>query len=241
MVGIYIGRNNKSDTPVTQTKAVAPIQTSSLQSVEKQQFTKEAIVQFWTDHMERTFREELLVGKCPDPIINERCQVLMGMLNERYHKQLAVQMINTFNPLSEWILAGCFVNDEGVPVADLNIPASMRIHENLILTDGPELGEKMFIQTVLTGFLHELDHLAYGFVAKKGHSQEELVYHEKKAWAKTCELTLTPLAARKVSLLGNSERAYLDAWVKSGRDENSLLWDKFIRETYEEARGTGSR
>lgn len=79
-------------------------------------------------------------------------------------------------------------------------------------------------------FLHELDHLAHGFVPTEGSnpSVAERIENERKTWAETCEHTIRPLLeTHRLTIAPRHFSAY-KAWLSAGRDANNATWRSFI-------------
>ncbi|MCD4705064.1 hypothetical protein K8R66_03230 [bacterium] len=92
--------------------------------------------------------------------------------------------------------------------------------------------EKQFELEVLTGFLHELDHLAYGNWIDNP-SSKEFINEEKNAWALTCEHTIALLVEYYHFQLIRSDQIYYENWIKANRNVDDPIWDKFIKGLYE--------
>jgi len=190
--------------------------------------------EFWAKRMKRTFEDELLNYRYPIAEINERYVFLARKIEERYQKKLQVSMVSTFNPASKQIMAGPMIKN-GIPIVELIVPALVNNHGWLVEQHGEKLGEELFEISTIVGFIHELDHLAYGYVSED-RSLDSLVELERLAWAQTCEYTLRPLVEKDAVRLGESERIYYLAWINGGRNPDSPAWRKFIMDAYAHTR-----
>jgi len=80
------------------------------------------------------------------------------------------------------------------------------------------------------GYIHELDHLAFDPI-ESSSTLEERVTSESVAWAKTVQ-SMEVLVNNHAFLLDPSDQEYYNAWLRSGKQEDSKEWQSFIRDTY---------
>ena len=123
-------------------------------------YSQEEMEDIWTNHFKGILVKELFVGKFPLPKIQERFNVVIKRINERYHKPFRVQMLVGYLPESKQILNGSCLNREGEPTLEVVVPKLLDIYKSEQQLNEPGWEDKMrYCATI--GFMHELDHLAF--------------------------------------------------------------------------------
>jgi hypothetical protein len=197
-------------------------------------YTDQEMKTFWAEHLEGVI-VKMINSRHHFSTINSRTEELGRLIQERYQRQFEVKMITTYHPASRMIFAGNWVKD-GVPIIELYIPTFIDIHTELINEHGPNQGEIIFGNGLAVGFIHELDHLAYGYVSDSSVDLEKLVDGERQTWALTCELTIRPLINQYQAKLGPDKDIYYSNWIKADRNADNPIWIDFIHRAYSQTR-----
>ncbi len=225
--GVFLGSKYKSGVD----KKIPPTIEQPIHKLHTETEMKE----FWSRHLKKVFEDELINSKYSVTEINERYKLLTEKIRLRHKQNLQVSLVTNFSKDSESALAGPWIKN-GKPTVDLIIPSLMRVHESLIKKHGIMLGEKIFELTAVTAFIHELDHLAFGYMNEQDISLKTLVENECLAWAQTCEYTIRPLVEKCRFKLSESEQTYYSNWINSDRNADNPLWKEFIHKTYAHTR-----
>lgn len=191
---------------------------------------------FWTNHLHVPLTQTLYYGLYNIQDIQERYIFLSQKINSRYGRELVFNVVMTYLPQSRYVPMASGV-DKGTPTVYVFLPSVIDNdksgREEGLTAEDLELGS-------VVGLIHEMDHLAFGFVQEERDGYvstlDELVNDEKRAWAETCEHTLRPLVEKQKKKFSSGTLMYLQAWNKCGRNAHSQLWDEFIRVCYGETR-----
>ncbi|MCX6720347.1 MAG: hypothetical protein NTW11_00890 [Candidatus Staskawiczbacteria bacterium] len=191
----------------------------------------------WSNDFQQVFDQELLLNKYPIFEIQDRYNSTLQLIYQRYGSTLAINMVTAYCRASTEVLCGNYFTN-GHPTVDIIIPKLLDICKDEQRKNPSGWRERMRFVLVI-GFMHELDHLAFGTIAKEGDKPEpldQLVNEEANVWALTCENTLAPLIEKYKVQLTAGEYTYYNEWLKAGRDKNSQSWRSFIRWAYRRTR-----
>ncbi len=219
--------NKKDHTSENPHPSNTPAAEVHLEEISKVEFTE-----FWEKHLTE-IRMLLEKGQCKYPEINERYNKLVQETKERYGKELGIIIAINYNPLSKDVMAGSIVEESG-PKLGFFVPALRDIYERKKKDPYPGWEEEFQNMTLVAG-LHELDHLASGYVMNpkdQDASFEGRIRREKQAWARTCEYTIDPMIKKGVKI-EESDMLRYEAWIKSGRNVDSPIWDKAMRDIHQ--------
>lgn len=189
-------------------------------------YSEKQIHDFWDSYLNKVVMEELVPGKYHIPEINKRFLVLSQATAKRcggYN----ISPSTSYNEHSRLVVAGCAIKDS-VPQLIIFVPAVMDIHAMLRIKSAVD-HKKQFEVTVVTLVMHELDHIAGGWIGTPDQSRAELVRGEIDAWAETCKHTLKTFVKYGYTL-GPSEKEYYDSWVYCGQAKNEC-WKSFIQKS----------
>lgn len=194
-------------------------------------YTAEEQQAFWAEHFPN-FLDWFFQGGLPFPELNERCAMLRGLIQQRYGKDLHINLVTTYNPDSPAVLAGNYIK-EGVPELELVVSNVINLHNAFRASGDPEWKPRLQ-NGVLVSMMHEMDHLAYGYTSEFGKRSplEELVEDERRAWALTCEHTLRILVEHCHAPLNSSDMQYYHHWLVCNRDENDPRWKEGLWNVY---------
>ncbi len=190
--------------------------------------SKEEFKDFWENKVPE-LKDLILNNHCSYPEISARYLDLRRQIIKRYSKPTDVEICINYNPLGKNIIAGSIVKDKG-PKFGVFIPALRDVY-NFRQQEQKEGWEEGFHNLALVSVLHELDHLASGYIItpeKHDTSFDAKMDREKHAWALTCEYTIEPMIKRGAKIDDSDMQRY-NAWVEAGRNVDSPLWDEAIR------------
>lgn len=201
-------------------------------AVPERNMTPDEVKQFWGNQL-HVIKELTESQQYPIPEIREYYLKAQQDILNRYGKEVYMQVTVNYAPISRDVIGGSSALGDG-PKLGIFTPALRDIWENSKNSTDPKWKEK-FDNLSLVALMHELDHLASGYVLTPTNADTSLegrVLREKKAWALTCENTMEPLV-RNGKQLEHSDQIRYDAWIKAGRDVNSPLWEEFIRRLHD--------
>ena len=191
---------------------------------------------FWSEHLEPIF-QALIGHKYHIPEIQKRYDDSMAIIDNLYGR-LNINISSNYIAQSHNILAGSGFATNGIPELTIVVPAIMDVYASLRSSEHPGWKEAFEYCNVLN-VMHELDHIAY----EEKHTMQthllpldQLVEHERGAWARTCEYSIAPLVEKYQVLLTASEMQYYKLWVNTGRNPNNPEWIIAIRNFYKETR-----
>jgi hypothetical protein len=200
--------------------------------IETPPYSETELKRFWDENMGSTLRS-LIGGSYRIAEIQQRYNDSISRVDRKYGR-IGFNMSTTYIQASKNIFAGCDMMSDGTPSLILVMPAIADAYKRLAQSGDTRWSER-FENLVIVAVLHELDHIAYEDVLKN-HSQtidfEELIDHERRAWARTCEYTMGPLLEKYGLAMSPSDMVYYTKWVDAGRDVDSPLWVGFIRSAY---------
>ena len=95
----------------------------------------------------------------------------------------------------------------------------------------PEKHKERYEDSIVVGYLHELDHLAGGFIGTIDENLQTTIDHECLTWAETCEHTIKFFVetGREVN---QSDLSFYNTWKKCGRNPYSKRWRDFMSNMY---------
>ncbi|MDO8594864.1 MAG: hypothetical protein Q7R93_05145 [bacterium] len=213
--------------PKTTPKRQENARTNSVLSV----YSMQEMQVFSAQNIEPMLSEALPKGQFRIPEIQQRFTTLRQQCFERYTNDIVFEMAIHYQGKSRDVLAGCLIKN-GVPTVQLRVPAIMDVFGEMKRENGSE----RFEYTLLILTIHELDHLAHGYVSKgltQSFTFTNFIANEKKTWALTCEHTIRPLLEKYDAPLSFSERVYYEQWTNANRDVNHPGWETFIRSYYQ--------
>lgn len=199
-------------------------------------YSKKEIHTFWEQNFQTIFTNLLFNYQYPIPEIGQRVKELNTAIQKRYHQNLKINLQERYLAPSQpnkYVFAGSTLSAGTSPTIYLSVPALMIAYQEL--QKAGQLEKQKYTEiNFLIGFIHELDHLAGGYVIadKKTESLEKLVECEKRAWAETCEKTIRILVEDYQLKLSPTERIFYEQWLKAGRNANNPSWQEFIKNTY---------
>ena len=178
-------------------------------------------------------RDLLEKDKCEFPEIEARIKSLKVQIASRYKQPLHMIIAPNYSSMDERVVALARVEATG-PVIILFIPTILDIYDDLKASHNSHWEEE-FKSLLLISPLHELDHLASGYVQTPTDTDKSIqakTFREKNTWALTCEYSIRPLITKGLHI-NESHSARYKEWVKANRNVNSPNWDKFIHSQYE--------
>ncbi|MDO8594236.1 MAG: hypothetical protein Q7R93_01840 [bacterium] len=197
-------------------------------AVPEKRMSPDEVKQFWASEL-RVLRGLVESQEYSVPEVRARYLKLHQDILERYGKEVYIQLTINYSPVSRDAIGGSRVLENG-PQLGIFTPALKNAREDLKASGDPKWEEAFETLSVST-IIHELDHLASGYVMTPTNTDTSLdarVLREKNAWALTCEHTLEPMV-KAGKHLAYSDQIRYDAWVKAGRDVNSPLWEAHVR------------
>lgn len=212
-------------------RLVTPPKRTGTNNVVESERTVEEMQAFFDTHFAPLLFEVFPRGQFWIPEIQARYNLLVQKMRERYGKEHVVQPRGLYFPASRFRTIGSRIED-GVPTVFIFIPSVMDLHAG---EKRAGASSKDSMRSFVVDFMHELDHLAYGYVAESRQdvSIEERINNEKQAWAETCEYTIRPMLETHRATIASRQFAVYQAWVASRRDVNNPKWRSFIEEQYQ--------
>ena len=196
-------------------------------SGDQSKYNDEEMQEFWDEHLDSLI-VELITGAHANDTVNEIIQDRNRLINERYN-----------NPEIEYVRIRNYAVTENIPMAsgykngrafiEFIVPAIMDEFYAMQAYRYPER-RRLFENAITIGYLHELDHLAFDIIHTPS-TFEERIQKESMAWAKTAQ-SIELLVTRHAFQLHASDLSYYNAWVRSGRQEDSSEWLDYIRDAY---------
>lgn len=171
------------------------------------------------------------------PEVQEHYHALVLEIRQRYQSEIKLSLVTNYARVGQDVNGGSFRNTNGVPTIEVYIPAIMDLFK---FQKSRGASDEDFKSLVVVNVMHELEHLAGGWIPQTGFEKEpyeKRMNDEKQAWAKTCEHTLVPLVEKKRGgqiLLDTYP--YYTWWIAAGRDVNSPKWHDSIWKFYESTR-----
>jgi hypothetical protein len=191
---------------------------------------------FVENYLGPVIKGQVINGLHPFPEVNERYRALYQVVVLRYKKEPIFALRAEYSKSGASVMMSSGTSND-TPYVNFIVPKLIDQWYELSKS-GREKWREEFENSLVVGFFHELEHLAYGrgtMMVDGKRSLERLVTMEKRIWAITCEHTILPFVRRGVPLQSTDSLYYAD-WVKAGRNVKSPSWDLAIRETYREIR-----
>jgi hypothetical protein len=189
---------------------------------------------FYAAHMRKILTEELERGNYASREMRDVHSILVQKIHMLYHTGPQFKSTTLYATASPLVLAGSKV-DNGVPSVLFIVPAFIDYHGRLIRKFGTRQGEEIFVNSLTIIGLHEMQHLAYGFVLSGDLSPAAANAAEIKTWALTCQDVIRIFAEKGLPISESAQEAYR-AWVASGRNIMSTRWKDFIENKYSSSR-----
>ena len=183
---------------------------------------------FWNEHC-KSIEEFIMAGSFRIPEIAQRRQTLSNLIALRYGSNLRVHLVSNYHRWGPRVGAACG-EDAGVPSLDIIVPHAFDAFVRFRMTGLRDWQERLEMRLVIE-VIHELDHLAYGYLISSA-SLDAIADNERRAWAQTCEHTLSILVERYHAPIDEGDRLFYLLWVESGRDVNSPRWIQGVREAH---------
>ncbi len=181
---------------------------------------------FWRTKLE-PFVTMLLKGKHPMRPIQERFSDNYARIMARYGRFATISQSHEVGPL----IHAFGTNLSGGKPNIVFFSHSLKIgYEKMVKAAGSKADEA-FQNALTVGFLHETDHLAFGFM-RKSDDPAHIIDLEQATWAETCEHTLRPMVEGCDTLIIRSDQETYQAWVDCGRDRSSKAWRDAITSRY---------
>lgn len=154
-------------------------------------------------------------AKTPYPDINQRIIEQDLLIGKRFGKKsVDINLHLGYNKLSRFVAAAVGVTN-GQPRIVFYIPAIMNNYFD---------NQSHWITTTM----HERYHLTERVVNSEGVNLElEIHIH-----GLTTKFVTVPLKEKHKVILSKNDQRFYDAWVRSGRSENSPIWRKFISDLH---------
>ncbi|MFH0806720.1 MAG: hypothetical protein V1885_03295 [Candidatus Brennerbacteria bacterium] len=197
-------------------------------------YSTETLQSFWEDKLRGTVELVIFRRTYRVQTVNMVSEKLLELAAKRYNAfRLHVSLVESYSLSGASVMAGSYVTKDSV-VIELIVPALIDVYGKL-RRSGDTSWQEQFELFMVVSLVHELDHLAYGYINRTNAPFEEVIWNEKVAWAFTCEEVLRPLVEYGKFRLAPGDMEYYHAWVRAGYTAGSPLWDEFIRTVY---RGT---
>lgn len=174
-------------------------------------------------------------SRLPFPLLREEQDRIGASILQRYKKRYVVGISSEYHP-SEKVrgsilgAAGALGTKTGSPTVFLHVPAAKDFFETL-QRENLVLAQERFKNTVTIIYLHEMQHLGSGLIDEV--DQKINLAFETKVWARTCADIIVPMIEVYHLEVGPVGKAWYDAWLRAGRDENNPLWLEEVRKWYE--------
>jgi len=183
---------------------------------------------FWQFHLEKIVMEEIVGGKYPIPAINDRYRALLNKIIARDKKPFGIQASILYDEYSNSVVSGVSIDHTTIVIF---VPAIMDVYKGLQSAKSVDW-EKQFEATIVISILHEVDHFAGKNSESYGESRKDLIKEESRAWAETCEHTISVFINAGYPLDPSSTLFYKN-WVSCGK-RNNKNWKSFIATCYSE-------
>lgn len=185
---------------------------------------------FFDSHLDTLLSEKFFARRYSVPELQHRYDLLTQKIQERYGKTVRQNPLGEYFPLSKRQALLVHI-ENGEPTVTLFIPSCMDLYEDrrrMGLTEGE------FELEFAIDYLHELDHLAHGYIPKEGESLAPLAWieNEKRAWAETCQHVLEPILVTHRMKVPPRHAALYKEWILSGRNADSPSWHSYIAGLY---------
>ncbi len=178
--------------------------------------------------------KQLRNGSYPTPELQNRYKDREKVIVERYQKIVTVYVVGDElikNELATTIAAPAIV--DGVPNLQIFVKALWNTWEEFKTTNTyrrPD-AQQIFNDYFVACLLHEIEHFS-GETSMLDRSPENSLRGELEAWGKTCEFALAPLVEKYNRPIHPSFLTFYNAWVKGGRQQQSVELEALIRRVY---------
>jgi hypothetical protein len=198
-------------------------------------YLRSDIIAFQTNIVEPLIMQ-VVRGELPLEGLNARSREQTKEIRARYGRGVNLYYFQEL-PQSSSVLASVMQSrvDNGVPKVFVFMP---NIVANFEINGSTNFETRMqeHRADIVLGFMHELDHLCLGDVpgwnaSTNATDAEALLECEKRAWALTCDKTIRVFVEHGYPVI-KTRRTFYDAWIESGCDAKSPIWDKAIRRLY---------
>ncbi|MBX4197955.1 hypothetical protein KW782_01325 [Candidatus Parcubacteria bacterium] len=201
-----------------------------------QQPSHEEATAFWENEIQPHV-SQLMTGKYSLRPVQERYTLNANRIVQRYSQSYLVQPYNTAIQLAgkqvEYNPIACKI-ENGKPLVAVFIQAFMAGMNKLrSLTQDPHLINATFEAVVVIGMMHEMEHLANGWIGAD-LDYEKMIEFERLAHGETCEHTLEHFATTRKPVLESQVKLY-QKWVACGRSADHPEWIAEIRRMYRQA------
>ena len=190
------------------------------------EWTKSQMDKFW-QKFNPMLSKTLYVGKWRYQELGDHMTEIATLCKEKYGA-FPVVVANYNRMAKSRQVAATSMLVSGKPQVVLFLPKILEL-ESLYREGNIPEWENQLNDTVVVIILHEIEHLAYGYLAEE-HTFESTVNAESKTWAITCEKVLDPLVQHDSYLTGTATDTY-KKWVECGRNANSPIWTNWISQT----------
>lgn len=192
-------------------------------------YTEKETQEFLDAHLQATITRILPSGKFFIPEIQARYNFVVSKINALYGVEHSFEAPNIYGH-SKFVTVGVRISN-GVPSVQLYMPSIMDMYR---AGKGLGMSEETLQRLFVIDLMHELDHLAFGFLSDEGqaYSKEKYINNERLAWAETCEHTIRPMVeTHRLRIEGLQLQCYR-AWVEGGRNPENGRWKEFIGSLY---------
>jgi hypothetical protein len=194
--------------------------------ISDKEWTKDQMDVFW-QKFNPMLSKTLYIGKWRYQELGDHMTELATLCKERYGAYPVVVANYNSMPKSRAVAATSMLVS-GKPQVVLFLPVLLDLE--LSYKQGNIPDEENQLNDMLVGIiLHELEHLAYGYLAEE-RTFESSVNAESKTWAITCEKVLKPLVEHDAYLTDTAAEAY-KKWLDCDRNANNPEWIKWISQT----------
>ena len=204
------------------------------------------VVRRYTDDQLEHFCQEKLevVGEglahemCPLAEINAHHAELAKLIKTRYGGAVQLQVIAAYHRANPFVTAENHVTN-GRAHIDFYLAAFNNLYD-MFKTEKDPYAEERIRHGFVVSILHEMEHLAYGYVVKPVYVKDVQAAEkfgitqdtfEARTWAITCESAIRPLLTHQAHIMG-SDLLFYDKWVKCGKEVDSKAWRIFINNRY---------
>jgi hypothetical protein len=211
-------------------KAIKTDEPATTNGTVRKHYTKEDILAYQTNVLVPLINQAANFT-LPLPELNYRLKQQTEEIRKNYGRNVSVCYIqdNPENTAFASGLMGARVID-GSPVIGIFVQNMMANYEKTGGTNTDSSRQRHYVENVV-GLMHELDHLCTKTLPEQDKPAEHFFENEKEAWALTCEKTLRPFVENNYPVLSIRKKLY-DAWVASGRDVKSRVWDEAVGDLY---------
>ena len=189
-------------------------------------YSSEEMLKFWDDQVHPIINI-IIAKKCFDSDINEHYREMEKKLKTDYDGGINFELLRAY-AVERGVFASTRLEGRKA-IIGIFLPNIMDHYHKLKNENNPQW-EELFETDMVISFLHEMEHITYGY-APPGHpSLEQIVDAEKRTWAITCEKVIRPFFEK--SHISSSFIITYNNWVRCGRDVEGRSWEEYIRGKY---------